>query len=342
MPFSRENRLPPVISSMLRCALLIIIILACIGLTTFGWRHPGGRELAQPRDPGRADRLKQHVIALSDDIGDRSVFEYAQLARAEAYITERFNDLGYSVEKQTYSVYNRPVSNIIAHRRGETAPDEIVIIGAHYDTCFNPGANDNASGVAALLELAGMAADMRSGRTIRFIAFVNEEPPFFKTEAMGSLVYARRARANNEDIRAAIILEMIGYYCTRPFSQRYPMLIGPFFPNRADFIAVVSNFANRELVRTVHSAFAAGSDMPIESASLFDFIPGVDFSDHWSFWQYDYPAVMVTDTAFYRYKHYHRETDTFEKLDYRTMAAVVDGLSGVLNHLAQVHPDDDD
>ena len=224
---------------MLRLILLILITFVIVKITTFGW---GGfsscaHELL-PRDNTLPIRLRAHVVKLSSDIGERSIFKYSQLTKAANYITEQFKDSGFEVKFQEYSLYDRPVKNIIAEKPGRVKPDEIIIIGAHYDTCFNPGANDNASAIAGLLELARLTASREYQRTIRFIAFVNEEPPFFTTEDMGSVVYVKEAKGRGDKIKAVLILEMIGYYTDKPFSQRYPLLHGFFYPNKGNFIAV--------------------------------------------------------------------------------------------------------
>ena len=320
---------------MLRLILLILITVVVVKVTTFGWQDFFSSPELSPKDKTLPLRLKTHVIKLSSDIGERSVFIYPKLAEAANYITEQFQSLGIEVRFQEYHLYGKLVKNIIAEKLGRGKPDEVIIVGAHYDTCFNPGANDNASAIAGLLELARFAASREYKRTIRFIAFVNEEPPFFKTNEMGSFVYARQAKEKNENIKSVLILEMIGYYLDRPFSQRYPLFVGPFYPNRANFIAVVGNFTNHRLVKRVVTHFREHSEFPIRSAVLFDFVPGVDFSDHWSFWQMGIPSVMITDTAFYRYSHYHSNSDTFEKLDYHKMALLVEGLDGVLSKLAE-------
>ena len=321
---------------MLRLILSILIVFAVLKLTTFGWqdllRHTDELLL---KDKELPLRLKSHVIRLSRDIGDRSIFKYSQLSQAANYITEQFENAGLEVEFQEYILFQKPARNIVAKKPGQGKADEIIIIGAHYDTCFNPGANDNASGIAGLLELARLLTRNQHQRTIEFIAFVNEEPPFFKTRDMGSFVYAQQAKNRAEDIKATLILEMIGYYSDKPFSQRYPLFLGPFYPNRADFISVVGNFANRQLTRQIVVPFREHSQFPVSSIALFNFIPGVDFSDHWSFWQNGLPAVMITDTAFYRYRHYHSNSDTFEKLDYQRMAMVVEALEAVLFVLAE-------
>lgn len=303
---------------------------------TLGWRPSSfdASNLTEDRG-GLVDILESHVFYLSERIGDRSVFKYQKLQEAEQYITEQFNACGYNVEFQEYSVYNKKSKNIIATKIGKIRPEEVVIVGAHYDTCFNPGADDNASAVAGLLELAKALSDQPTNRTIRFVAFVNEEPPFFKTPEMGSRVYVKIAKERKEDIKAVIILEMIGYYSSKKDSQKYPPLFGLFYPNKANFICVVGNWNSNWLVREVRTGFKKGTEFPIETFVGPSFIAGVDYSDHWSFWKEGLPAVMITDTAFYRNPHYHSASDTYEKLDYKSMAEVVRGLESVLIELAK-------
>ncbi len=282
-----------------------------------------------------SERLKSHVYTLSHEIGERSIFKLDNLERAAAYIAAELPSFGYSVEFQPYTVSGIKVKNIIAVKRGATRPKEIIIVGAHYDTCYNPGADDNASAVAGLIELAMHASSRQTERTIKFIAFVNEEPPFFKTENMGSWVYTRNARSGGEDIKAALILEMIGYYSHLPNSQRYPPFISFFYPNKGDFIAIVGNIGSRWLVNKVTSLFKKYSKFPVESLIAPAFITGVDFSDNWSFWQEGYPAVMITDTGFYRNNNYHSKSDTYQTLDYESTAEVVEGITGVLAELTK-------
>jgi len=282
-----------------------------------------------------AKELKHHVYKLAHEIGDRSIFQYEKLKQAERYIADQFSSLGYTVELQKYSVLDKTVINIIATKTGLYRPKEIIIVGAHYDTCYNPGADDNASAVSGLIELARLMSDKQANRTIKFIAFVNEEPPFFKTGSMGSSVYVRYIKERMEDIKAVVILEMIGYYTDEPNSQRYPPFFGLFYPNKGNFITVVGNFSSRGLVRKVVSGFKKQTAFPIESVVTFNFIPGVDFSDHWSFWQEGYPAVMITDTAFYRNPNYHSSTDTYETLDYKSLAEVTKGLNAALGRLLE-------
>lgn len=320
---------------MLYWVILFIAAFVVVKVSTLGWKFSGKKFVVPPRGNEELARdLKSYVYKLSHDIGDRSVFKYDKLKEAEYFVAQTLGSFGYQVRFQNYMVKGRTVTNIIATRQGQVRPGEVIIVGAHYDTCFNPGADDNASAVAGLLELARFFADKNPARTVKFIAFVNEEPPFYHTPEMGSRFYTINARSSGEDIKAALILEMIGYYDNEYFSQRYPPFIGPFYPNRGNFITVVGNLSYRWLVKRVASSFRKHTSFPVESISL-GFLPGVDFSDHWSFWQEKYPAVMITDTAFYRNPYYHSGEDTPEKLNYEYMAEVVKGLSGVVEELAQ-------
>lgn len=289
-------------------------------ISTFGWRTFRACPIG-PVDNVLVGRLKSHVKKLSGDIGDRSIFRYEKLKETRDYIINEFKGYGYEVELHGYTLYDKYSENIIVNKKGNSG--EVIIISAHYDTCFNPGADDNASAVAGLLELARMLAGSETGYTIRFIAFVNEEPPFFKTENMGSFQYLQGFK---EKIKGAIILEMIGYYSDKLFSQRYPPFFGLFYPNRANFIAIVSNFESRRFAKEIKKNFKKHSRFPIESVATFSFVPGVDFSDNWSFWKAGLPAVMITDTAFYRYPYYHSSQDTYEKLNYEGMSEIVYGL----------------
>lgn len=308
---------------------------AAIKLTTLGWNflapaYPGGPTATSP------EKLKATVTTLAVDIGPRDLYNNnrARLRKAENYLSARLKAAGCKVEFQEYSSSGTKVKNIICVKTGLSSPGETIVIGAHYDTFNNPGADDNASGVAGMVELAEYAAAKKYKRTLKFIAFANEEPPFFKQEGMGSAVYAKAAAERKEDIKAALVLEMIGYFTEKKMSQRYPPLIGPFFPGRGNFIAQVSNFGSRKLALRIDAVFKGASKLPLRTVSLPAFVPGVDYSDHRSFWGAGYPAVMFTDTSFYRTPHYHRPTDLPGTLNYEYMAAFLDGLKAAMDDLA--------
>jgi Zn-dependent M28 family amino/carboxypeptidase len=309
---------------------------AALKLTTLGWNFmapslPSGHVPATP--PAALERT---VTDLAVAIGPRDVFRnnLDKLRRAEDYLTRRLRAAGYKVEFQEYPANGTVARNIIATKPGSSKPGEIILIGAHYDTYDNPGADDNASGTACLLDLAEYAAARGYERTLTFVAFGNEEPPFFKKPGMGSAVYARAARARGDDIKAALILEMTGYFTERRMSQRYPPLIGPFLPGRGNFIAQIADFGSRDLASGIDKDFRAASPLPLRTMALPRQVPGVDLSDHRSFWNAGYRAVMFTDTAFYRNKNYHLDSDLPGTLDYRYMAAFMDGLKGALGPLA--------
>ena len=284
-----------------------------------------------------ASRLAGHVGTLAGAIGERHVGRPRALRAAEAYVHEGLAALAFDVERQAYDVAGVECANLAVTIRGTRDPETIVLAGAHYDTVpGSPGADDNASGVAAILELANMLRDAPPARTLRLVAFVNEEPPFFPFGPMGSRVYARAARGRGENIVAMLSLEMLGFYADAPGSQRYPPLIGRFYPKRADFIAFVSNLRSRHTLRAAVQAFRQGSDMPAESLAAPAIVPGVSWSDQRSFWKEGFRALMVTDTAFYRNPHYHRASDTPDTLDYARMARVVVGLRACLTALSAV------
>ncbi len=282
-----------------------------------------------------ASRLRRHVVTLALGIGERHVGRPQSLHAAEAYIAGEFAAIGYEVARQTYVAEGVASSNLEVSVPGGLRGAEIVLAGAHYDTVpGSPGADDNASGVAALIEIARALHDAPCERTVKLVAFVNEEPPFFYWGEMGSRVYARAARARGDDIRVMLSLEMLGCYSDAPGSQAYPPLLRFFYPKAGNFIGFVSNLRSRRALREVVRAFKSATDFPCESLASPALVPGVSWSDQLSFWREGYRAVMVTDTAFYRYPHYHRATDTPEKLDYARMARVVEGLAGALTMLA--------
>lgn len=281
-----------------------------------------------------AEELRGHVEALAG-LGERSVFGARQLAAAAVYIENVLKQDHYSVRHQTYEAAGKTCSNLEIEIPGRSRPEEVVVVGAHYDSVSgSPGANDNASGVGGILVLARRFRTAAPQRTLRFVAFVNEEPPHFQTELMGSLVYARAARQRREKIVAMLSLETIGYYSDKPGSQKYPPPVGLFYPSTGDFIAFVGNTKSAHLVRECVKQFRSQALFPCEGAALPGVITGIGWSDHWAFWRVGYPALMITDTAPFRYPYYHSTEDTPDKLDYDRMARVVDGLHKVVKWLA--------
>lgn len=275
--------------------------------------------------------LRSHVQMLAGQIGERNVFCHDKLVMATDYIRTTLSGFGYEVKRQSYEVGGFGCENVEAEVQGSLRPDEIIVIGAHYDSVQgSPGANDNASGVAAMLALARAFAKIRQARTLRFVAFTNEEPPLFQTRYMGSRVYAKRSRERGETISLMLSLETIGYYSDEPGSQHLLFPLNLIYPSTGNFIAFVSNVENGFLVRQLVGSFRRQAQFPSEGGALWGLVPGVGWSDHWAFWKEGFPAVMVTDTAPFRYPAYHLNSDRPELVQYERMARVVSGLQAVI------------
>ena len=297
-----------------------------------------------PDEIALREELRANVQKLAGEIGERNMWHYAKLNAAADFIEDSFSRAGLRTRRDSYETGGQPCHNIEAEIPGNGA--EIIVIGAHYDSVFgSPGANDNGSGAAAVLALAhrfgaseteGSAPRITPNKTLRFVAFVNEEPPYFLSGEMGSQVYARRCKERGDKISAMISLETIGYFSDAPHSQTYPSPgLGLFYPKVGNFIGFVSNVKSRSLLRRVITLFRKNAKIPSEGASLPAFIPGVSWSDQWSFWQHCYPAIMVTDTAPFRYPYYHSSNDTPDKLDYDRFTLVVSGIEKVIQELVK-------
>ncbi len=281
-------------------------------------------------------KLCAHVEQLAREIGERNVFRPQSLKAAAEYIERQWEQQGYAVERLGYQVLGVNCLNLEITRMGAERKNEILLLGAHYDTVpGSPGANDNASGVAALLELSRLFAADNPAMSVRFVAFVNEEPPFFGSEQQGSMIYAKAARERGDDIRLMAAIETVGWYSDKPGTQSYPPLFKLFYPNRANFLALISNFRSWPAMRRLAAAFRANSDFPLETAALPALVPGVSWSDHRSFWLQGYRSAMVTDTAFYRYRHYHAPSDTPDQLAYPQFARVTSGLFAAFSELSR-------
>lgn len=285
----------------------------------------------------RMTALYRHVEHLSVQIGPRSVYDYAPLSASKVYIIGSLKKMGMEPQMQDFFYQDQTFTNIIHEIKGNVYPEEMILVGAHYDTVAGtPGADDNASGVAALLEICRLLKDSRPKRTIKFVFFCLEEPPVFRTQEMGSAVYARRAKAKGEKIVAMLSLEMLGYYNDKENAQTYPVpVMRLFYPSRPNFIGVVGNVSSRNLVKSVSTQLRRNSSLPVESLVAVSALPGVDFSDHKPFWDEGYPAVMITDTAFYRNPNYHTDNDTIETIDFQRLYTLVLGLAATVKKLAE-------
>ncbi len=271
------------------------------------------------------ENLYRHVEYLSVKIGDRHLWEEGSLNKTADYIESVFASSGYAVWRQTYSCYGQSVSNLIAEKAG--TDKEVVIIGAHYDTVpGSPGADDNASAVAGLLELARLNQESSNKKTLVFSAFVNEEPPCFGSPNMGSMVYAKHLKEQRIPVEVMVSLEMIGYFSESRI-QAYPLPgMGLVYPKTGDYIGVVGNFHSSKYVSFFKKGIRKHSNINARSLTAPEFFGGINLSDNYSFWHHGYRAVMVTDTSFFRNRNYHQETDTIDTLNFDRMAEVVKGL----------------
>ncbi len=288
-----------------------------------------------PQEMDLREGLGRDVEKLAGQIGERNIRQYQALAAAADFLEASLAESAHDVRRHGYEVSGLTCYNIDTEIRGSSRGDETIIIGAHYDSVEgSPGANDNATGAAAVLALARLFSGKKTSRTLRFVEFTNEEPPYFKSRLMGSLVYAEECRARGEKIVAMLSLETIGYYSDEKGSQHYPFPFSLFYPSTGNFIGFVANTASAEILSDVVASFRRHTEFPSEGGALPSIIPGISFSDQWSFWRQGYSALMVTDTALFRYPYYHTRIDTPDKVQYDNLARVVAGLGRVVADIA--------
>lgn len=272
--------------------------------------------------------LESHVVMLSQTLPAREGTEKS-LKPTLNWIEQQIKPFGNSY-RQSYKVDNENFHNILLDFGPGPETEEIIIIGAHYDTAHGyPGADDNASGVAALIELARLLSENESAlkNGIQLVFYTLEEPPYFRTNMMGSYIHASQLKERQQKVKLMIALDMIGYFSDEKNSQNFPFpFMDKVYSNRGDFIAVVANLGNMQAVRNVKNHFKSATDLPVHSINAPTFIQGIDFSDHLNYWHNNYPAVLITDTSFMRNTAYHTKNDTADRLDYKRMAEVVKAL----------------
>jgi len=338
-------------------AYLSVMLLFCLSVVPGCEQKPGKEPVTEmpgenyddelPALTEQQEQLQAELLRdlkhLTVEIGERNVSrEYEALEQAADWIEKSFRGAGFeSVDRQTFPQSGKDCHNVIAEITGSSEPEKIVVVGAHYDSVPGcPGANDNGTGAVALLALARHFADEHAEndsfpvKTLRFVAFTNEEPPYFGTREMGSYHYAARCKEREENVVAMISLETIGYYTDEPDSQHYPPPFDQIYPSVGNYIGFVGNLQSADLVTRVTETFRKKAKFPSEGGALPPNIDGVGWSDHWSFWQHGYPGVMVTDTAPFRYEHYHKISDTVDKINFEGFCRVVDGMKHVVEDLA--------
>jgi hypothetical protein len=326
--------------SLLLLAFALPVAVAAIGYGILhyftsvpGTSHQGKLPPATDEETALAATLRRHIAAIA--AREHNVANHPELEKVARYIEATLASYGHAVGRQEFKADGKAVRNIDATiaARPDTRDAETIVVGAHYDSARGtPGANDNASGAAAVIELARLLRDLdgRTAKRIRLVLFVNEEPPWFGTEAMGSLRYARALAERNEKVVAMFSLETIGYFSSEAGSQHYPAPFGVMFPDRADFVAFVGMLGSRPLVHQSMRSFRAHTAFPTVGGVAPGFIRGIGWSDHWAFARHGFQAVMITDTALFRYPHYHRPTDTPDKVDVEKLARVVKGIERVV------------
>jgi Zn-dependent M28 family amino/carboxypeptidase len=296
-----------------------------------------------PLQPLNADelrlegQLRDDVEMLAADIGERNVAgKPKKLEEAAQFIESSLRTAGYQPQSQWYKIGSTKCRNVEAEIRGTRRPEEIVIVGSHYDSApESPGADDNASGVAAMLALARHFSGTRPRSTLRFVGFANEEPPYFGGDEMGSLVYAKKCRQHEDRVVAMLSIESVGFYSISPGSQHYPAGLGLMYPSAGDFVAFVGNVFSRSLVHKAVRAFRSAGALTSVGAAVPNAIPGVGWSDHWSFWQQGFPGIEITDTALYRNPYYHTSRDTPDRLEYDRLARFTWGMWAVIEQLTE-------
>ncbi len=308
--------------------LLLLIALILCGIASCV-TQPGVNAVESREVVIEVAALQRHVQALAVTYHPRSVENFAMLEAAGEYVLAEMRAAGAAPEIQGVDVNGTVYRNFIA--RFGPAEGPLLVIGAHYDSSGQtPGADDNASGVAALLELTRLLARDPPSQPVELVAYTLEELPYFRTEFMGSYRHASALAQQKRQVRLMVSLETIGYYRDEPQSQDYPVAgLGLLYPDQGNFIAIVGAFNDVSNMRRVKALFKGASDLPVESINAPSSVPGVDFSDHASYWQFDMPALMVTDTAFLRNPNYHESSDLPDTLDYARMAKVVRAMHAV-------------
>jgi hypothetical protein len=302
-----------------------------------GQSHQGTLPPSSDAESATAARLLTHIRAVASK--PHNIDHYDELEKSARYIEDTLKALGYQPVPQVYEVDGRAVRNIevVIEPAHPDAGTKTIVVGAHYDSYDDtPGANDNGSGTAAVLELARLLADLRNtgNKRIRLVLFVNEEPPYFQTPDMGSYRYAKLLAERREQVIGMISLETLGCFLDYPGSQKYPPPLGLLYPDKGDFVAFVAMTGSRELMQNLIGSFRRHTQFPSVGGVAPGFVPGIGWSDHWSFEEFRYPAVMITDTALFRYPHYHRTTDTPDKVDVDKLARITHGVERVIREMA--------
>jgi hypothetical protein len=323
--------------------LSIVAVLACAVLGAYyymlglpGRSHSGSLPALTADERTLATHLKTHIEAIA--AREHNIDTYDELENVARYIERVLTAYGYAPVPQEFTSRGKRVRNVETVIDAATSDAQTIVVGAHYDSAIGtPGANDNATGTAAVLELARLLSPLKgkAAKRIRLVLFVNEEMPYFGTPDMGSLHYAKRLAEHGERVTAMYSLETLGFYSDAPGSQKYPAPFGLVLPDRGDFISFVGMLGSRPLLQDAMRSFRSHTAFPTVGGVSPGFIPGITWSDHWAFAQQGFQALMITDTALFRYPHYHKQTDTPDKINNEKLARVVKGIERVVRDQAQ-------
>jgi Zn-dependent M28 family amino/carboxypeptidase len=319
----------------LAAARIVLILVALFAIFILLVVNPTRKKKTAIPFSASAARLRSHVEMLANTFRLRDYRHLDNLEKSATYIRNVFTATGARVEDQVYSATGSTYRNVVASFGPES--DERIIVGAHYDAVSDtPGADDNASGVAGLLELAGLLKDAKLNTRVDLVAYSTEEPPFFGSDQMGSMVHARSLRSTGAKVRAMLALEMIGYYSDEPGSQSFPFpAMKKLYPDRGNFIVVAGRISDELLTRRIKRAMTSENGVDVYSVNAPAGVAGVSLSDNSSYWNQGYPAVMITDSAFFRNHHYHQASDTPDTLDYERMAKVVAQVAAAVVELSR-------
>lgn len=316
-------------------AVAVLAVAYWYSLSLPGESYAGPAPAATEVERDLAGRLRGHVTAIASE--PHNIAHYDALEKSAAYIEAQLTALGYKPVAQVFEADGKNVRNISVELAPAGAPDQIpsIVVGAHYDSYGNaPGANDNGSGAAAVIELARLLKglplnDMR----LRLVLFVNEEPPYDRTPNMGSYRYAQSLRDAGEKLTGMISLETIGAFSEKAGTQKYPSPFDLIFPDVANFVALVALPGGRSFLQEFVAGFRQHTKIPTIGGTAPDFIDGIGWSDHWAFYMFGYPAIMITDTALFRYPEYHTPRDTPDKVNYEALARITLGVEATLRNL---------
>lgn len=309
---------------------VLSIILIGLASSTFGWKVSANTDINKLGDEKVEVLLKKHMKFFTSMVGERNINNYENLEKGKKYIIDQFTAMGYNIKIEDFEVNGKCVSNVIASSKGIYENNPKVVIGAHYDSIGQPSANGGATPISSLLALAEIFKESRSPYDVEFVAFVNKEKPFMKTDEMGSLLYAKSLKEKNVKIKGAIVIESLGCYSNKMFSQRYPF-IGYKYPNKGNFVSIVYNKKSKDFNDDFVTKFKLKSNLPLVNLNG-EHIIGADLCDSYSFWKENFGAIVISDTSIFRMEDINRKKDVEENINYKYMSEIIKNINTALTN----------